>query len=520
MENEITMAFENLAISSTKQQQKNVPEPTYSILKTEILASINIIRHKKKKRPDTDSIYTYLLRNYSSNIEKQVIELIVNDLLETKTITTKKNPDGHDSFFINETQEIIDLRESTNGSDSLLAENCSPNGNCNNDQNETLLKNAETPSCHTHFTPNIMSKKILTPSRLHTINESETLLDDMFEKTKTLNLKNEIISELKLCLKSHFDNELQSFKKKCEKLVSKSYSNSINQIESLRKEILCKDQIISDLLTTIKNITKEDQRSETIPTSPTDTENIGKSIHEMKSDENIKKNTVGPEITTPYENETKSERSEKLMEQLKKIRQDKHEEYKEFMESTKSKSAEDKNDVNCSEDPSPENHFWPPGTCVIVGDSIITGIEENRFQNIGHKVKIFDYRGATIDDLHHHIIPLLKKKPDHLILHAGTNDAVSKTSRQILDDLLQLKNEVLKTLPNCNVIISKPTIRIDNGKAALTLRNLNQHLTELKVDSIDNSNIKQMHIGRKGLHLNNKGKDKLALNFFHKIRNF
>ena len=85
MENEITMAFENLAISSTKQQQKNVPEPTYSILKTEILASINIIRHKKKKRPDTYSIYTYLLRNYSSNIEKQVIELIVNDLLETKT---------------------------------------------------------------------------------------------------------------------------------------------------------------------------------------------------------------------------------------------------------------------------------------------------------------------------------------------------------------------------------------------------------------------------------------------------
>ena len=61
---------------------------------------------------------------------------------------------------------------------------------------------------------------------------------------------------------------------------------------------------------------------------------------------------------------------------------------------------------------------------------------------------------------------------------------------------------------------------VDNGKAALTLKHLNEHLSQLKVDSIDNSNIKSMHIGRKGLHLNNKGKDKLALNFFHKIRNF
>ena len=49
----------------------------------------------------------------------------------------------------------------------------------------------------------------------------------MFEKTRTLNLKKEIISELQLILKSDLDKELQSFKNKCEKLVLKSYANSI-----------------------------------------------------------------------------------------------------------------------------------------------------------------------------------------------------------------------------------------------------------------------------------------------------
>ena len=59
----------------------------------------------------------------------------------------------------------------------------------------------------------------------------------MFEKTRTLNLKKKIVSELQLILKSDFDKELQSFKNKFEKLASKSYANSINQIEILQKEI-------------------------------------------------------------------------------------------------------------------------------------------------------------------------------------------------------------------------------------------------------------------------------------------
>ena len=133
-------------------------------------------------------------------------------------------------------------------------------------------------------------------------------------------------------------------------------------------------------------------------------------------------------------------------------------------------------------------------------------------------VKVHDFRGATLADINHHIIPILKKKPDVVILHVGTNDSVSRTSREVLDDLLQLKSAITKTLPNCQVIFSQPSLRVDNGKAALTLHRLNEHFSELKnfSDVVNNSNIKVKHIGQKGLHFKPKGKSRLALNFIHK----
>ena len=57
------------------------------------------------------------------------------------------------------------------------------------------------------------------------------------------------------------------------------------------------------------------------------------------------------------------------------------------------------------------------------------------------------------------------------------------------------------------MIVSRLTIRTDNGRAALTLSNLNKHLGQLEVEFIDNVNIKKVHLGKKGLHLNKKGKN-------------
>ena len=98
--------------------------------------------------------------------------------------------------------------------------------------------------------------------------------------------------------------------------------------------------------------------------------------------------------------------------------------------------------------------------------------------------------------------PLLKKCPKNIILHIGTKNTVNDTLRIVLDKLLSLKVFVEKVLPDCNVCISNLTLRTDNAKASITVNNVNQHLSTLKLDIIDNSNISNAGLSREGLHLN------------------
>ena len=219
--------------------------------------------------------------------------------------------------------------------------------------------------------------------------------------------------------------------------------------------------------------------------------------------------------------------------QLKMIREEKHQEYllntgskspplenTKNNENTKQFSGPQARKENLNETPETNKEFhWPSGTCALVGDSMINGIDEKKLQKYGN-FKVFYFSGARINDMNHHLMPIIAKRPDYLILHVGTNDATTNTSRKIIDDLLMLKRNILKQLPNCRVIVSKPTVRIDHGKANLTLRNVNKNLETLNLECIENGNISAQHLGRKGLHLNSKGKGRLALNFLNQIRKF
>ena len=109
------------------------------------------------------------------------------------------------------------------------------------------------------------------------------------------------------------------------------------------------------------------------------------------------------------------------------------------------------------------------------------------------------FSGARINDMNHHLMPIIAKRPDYLLM---------------------LKCNILKQLPNCRIIVSKPTVRIDHGKANLTLRNFNKHLETLNLECIENGNISAQHLRRKGLYLNSEGKGRLALNFLNQIRKF
>ena len=84
--------------------------------------------------------------------------------------------------------------------------------------------------------------------------------------------------------------------------------------------------------------------------------------------------------------------------------------------------------------------------------------DEKRLYKKHGNVKVFHFSGARIKDINQYIIPIIKKQPDYVILHARTNDATTNTSKKIVDDLLILKSNNLKQLPNCRMVLSKPII--------------------------------------------------------------
>ena len=128
-------------------------------------------------------------------------------------------------------------------------------------------------------------------------------------------------------------------------------------------------------------------------------------------------------------------------------------------------------------------------------------------------VKVQIFPDANVEDMRHNLMPIIRKKPSHLIIHAGANDAKRFTSREILNQLLNLKKFVSEPVPDCKVIISTPAVRSDDGKAGLTVSQLTNHLHQLKTDIVDNTNITSRHIGIKGLHLNFSGTTQLAKDF-------
>ena len=131
------------------------------------------------------------------------------------------------------------------------------------------------------------------------------------------------------------------------------------------------------------------------------------------------------------------------------------------------------------------DHPFPKGTCLIVGDSILAGIDENRLSTGKHKVKVRYFPGARTDDMYDYTKPLLRKLPGYIILHIGANDAVNNTSREILDKILKLKTYIQKKLPKCQITISTPVKRHDHGKASLTISHLCKKFKDLSISIVD-----------------------------------
>ena len=156
-------------------------------------------------------------------------------------------------------------------------------------------------------------------------------------------------------------------------------------------------------------------------------------------------------------------------------------------------------------------HEWPKGTTLIVGDSMVGGVQESRLTNL--KAKVRKFPGATISDMHDYLKPLLKKKPTNIILHVCTNDAPHSSSDKIVQDLKELMDSIMAALPSVKLFFSCPLMRRDNALANSVVTQVTKRTRVLFNGAIEHTNIDNSCISLKGLHLNGKGTGRLSANY-------
>ena len=83
---------------------------------------------------------------------------------------------------------------------------------------------------------------------------------------------------------------------------------------------------------------------------------------------------------------------------------------------------------------------------MIIGNVIIVKREGCKMSNKNNRVFIKAFPGATADDMVDHIKPILRRKPDNIILHADTNNLKTDVSHAVDDKIISVVNTLNK---NC-----------------------------------------------------------------------
>ena len=136
------------------------------------------------------------------------------------------------------------------------------------------------------------------------------------------------------------------------------------------------------------------------------------------------------------------------------------------------------------------------------------------------RIKVCYFAGGKTEDLHYRLIPYLKKEPENIIIHIGTNNSPYKREDFIYKELVSVKEAINKFHPNCkNIVISSSIIRTDKKEANNILKKYKNFLKQEERNAIFH-NISVSHLHRDGQHLNLNGTTMLAENLLSRIRTF
>ena len=132
---------------------------------------------------------------------------------------------------------------------------------------------------------------------------------------------------------------------------------------------------------------------------------------------------------------------------------------------------------------------------------MINGITPDRLSSkCKHRFRITPYGGAISEDLVDHSCPTLRRKPDVIAIHIGTNDITNNNCSSLQTNLGKIRELVTELRPSTKIVPSSIILRHDKSNINVKVNRGNEIIKQFcktnKLDLIGNSNIRKEDIAR------------------------
>ena len=132
-------------------------------------------------------------------------------------------------------------------------------------------------------------------------------------------------------------------------------------------------------------------------------------------------------------------------------------------------------------------------------------------------IKVLNHLGATSEDLKDFINPTIRRKPNIVVMHIGTNDITENIDT--ISNLQNIVKRIKKKSAFTTIAVSSVVLRHDKNNIEKAISKLNNDLEHFCDDNlvhyVCNDNIDESCLGKAKLHPNNR----LAINFANFIEN-
>ena len=91
---------------------------------------------------------------------------------------------------------------------------------------------------------------------------------------------------------------------------------------------------------------------------------------------------------------------------------------------------------------------------------MLNGILDEGLQK-DHNVQVKRHPGATTRDIMDYVRPDIRKKPDCIVIHAGTNDHTSQEKPEAINNFREIIEETKRESPDTSIVLSTAVMRKD-----------------------------------------------------------